>query len=188
MNDFIEKFYLSDLSICDEIIDFFESCAEKTSGSVRTIGGNLIVDNSTKNCIESVLDSNKPLYSKYIELLQHCCEEYVIKYPFSNEYSPWRICEGINIQKYHPGQSFGAYHTERIGRNGMQSSRHLVFMTYLNTVQQGGETEFYHQNLFVKPEKGLTLIWPVDWTHTHRGIPAFQETKYIATGWYNYVD
>jgi len=41
--------------------------------------------------------------------------------------------------------------------------------------------------LKVKPEKGLTLIWPADWTFTHRGIPSMSETKYIVTGWYNYI-
>ena len=38
----------------------------------------------------------------------------------------------------------------------------------------------------VKPEKGLTLIWPADWTFTHRGVPSSTETKYIVTGWFNY--
>jgi hypothetical protein len=188
MTNFVEKFYLQNLSVCNEIIDFFESHPEKTSGMVSSSEGSLFLDNTTKNCTEVVLDNNEQLYWKYVNSLQVCCEEYVIKYPFSNSYSPWRICEGINIQKYQPRESFNAYHTERIGRNGLQSSRHLVFMTYLNTVNTGGETEFYHQQLFVKPEKGLTVIWPADWTHTHRGIPAPQETKYIVTGWYNYVD
>jgi len=27
------------------------------------------------------------------------------------------------------------------------------------------------------------LIWPADWTHTHRGIVAPNEEKIIATGW-----
>ena len=37
----------------------------------------------------------------------------------------------------------------------------------------------------VKPEKGLTLIWPADWTFTHRGIPSPQE-QYIVTGWLSF--
>ena len=35
-----------------------------------------------------------------------------------------------------------------------QASRHMVFMTYLNDVSDGGETEFYHQDVKVKAEKG----------------------------------
>ena len=37
----------------------------------------------------------------------------------------------------------------------------------------------------VQPRKGLTVIWPADWTHTHRGVPSPSQDKYIATGWYN---
>ena len=60
-------------------------------------------------------------------------------------------------------------------------------MTYLtDVVGEGGETEFYYQKLKIKPKKGLTLIWPSDWTHTHRGIPAPDEEKVIITGWIHY--
>ena len=51
-----------------------------------------------------------------------------------------------------------------------------------------GETEFFHQKIKVKPQKGLTIIWPAEWTHTHRGIVSPTQTKYIMTGWYNFVD
>jgi hypothetical protein len=60
-------------------------------------------------------------------------------------------------------------------------------MTYLNDVESGGETEFLYQNLKIKPQKGLTLIWPTDWTHTHRGIPSMEEEKMIVTGWVHYL-
>ena len=56
-------------------------------------------------------------------------------------------------------------------------------MTYLNDVKDGG-TEFLYQNLKTKAEKGLTLIWPSAWTHTHKGIISPTKEKYIITGWY----
>ena len=58
-------------------------------------------------------------------------------------------------------------------------------MTYLNDVKNGGETEFYWQKIKIKPKKGLTLIWPTEFTHLHRGIPTPIEEKYIVTGWFN---
>ena len=30
------------------------------------------------------------------------------------------------------------------------------------------------------------VIWPTDFTHTHRGIVAPKEEKWIATGWFNF--
>jgi hypothetical protein len=59
-------------------------------------------------------------------------------------------------------------------------------MTYLNDVFEGGETEFYYQNIKVNARKGLTLVWPADWTHTHRGLVSNTQEKYIVTGWLNY--
>ena len=40
----------------------------------------------------------------------------------------------------------------------------------------------------IKAVKGKTVIWPTDFTHTHRGIVSPTEHKYIATGWFNFFD
>ena len=40
------------------------------------------------------------------------------------------------------------------------------------------------QKLKTEAECGLTLIWPSDWTYTHRGVVSNSHTKYIITGWY----
>ena len=71
-------------------------------------------------------------------------------------------------------------------RGGSKSTilRHLVLL--LNTVDDGGETEFFYQQYKCKAVKGKTVIWPADWTHTHRGIVAPTEDKYIITGWYSF--
>ena len=57
-------------------------------------------------------------------------------------------------------------------------------MTYLNDVK-AGETGFLYQKLKIKPKKGLTLVWPAIWTHTHKGH-IVKSDKYIITGYYNY--
>ena len=61
----------------------------------------------------------------------------------------------------------------------------LVFMTYLNDVSDGG-TRFLNQDIITPAIKGLTLIWPTDWTHTHCGQISQNNIKYIATGWFSY--
>ena len=66
----------------------------------------------------------------------------------------------------------------------MITNRALVYMTYLNTVTDQGETEFKYQKTKYKPVKGKSLIWPTDFTHTHRGIPSPTQEKWIATGWF----
>ena len=54
-------------------------------------------------------------------------------------------------------------------------------MTYLDSQDEGGETEFLYYDISVKPIKGLTLIWPAEWSHTHRGN-VVKTDKYIVTG------
>ena len=50
-------------------------------------------------------------------------------------------------------------------------------------------TEFYYfPDLKIQARKGLTLIWPAGWTHTHRGVVSNVDEKYIVTGWFSFYD
>ena len=104
---------------------------------------------------------------------------------FANNVESFMISEPVQIQYYEPYDGYRAIHTERDG-NDVTMKRHLVFMTYLNTVEDGGGTEFIYQRHKYKAVKGKTLIWPTDWTHTHRGLVSPTEDKHIITGWYSF--
>lgn len=183
--EFINGWYVDDPTVCEFLIDFFEASDRQLPGRVLTG-----VDKSVKDSIDLTIavDYKDPVYQRYLDQLIPVVEEYIVRYPMCNRYSPWGIVEDIRIQKYHPGGGFHQWHTERVSARQLDTSRHLAFMTYLNTVEDAGETEWYHQKLKIKPDKGLTVIWPTDWTYTHRGIPSYTETKYIMTGWFNFMD
>ena len=173
--------YLEDLSICDRLIQFHKNSSEKEPGCTGS-GVNIEVKDST-----DVVLSNDALAQEYLINLQKVTNKYIEKFPFCNKYSSWNITEKIQIQHYEPPkQAYKSWHTERYTSYLPASTRHLVFMTYLNDVHDGGETEWYHQNIKLSPRKGLTAIWPVDWTYTHRGTVSKTEHKYIVTGWYSY--
>ncbi len=181
-NNFILQQYLTDQKICDDIINFFENSNQKVDG---TCGGliNKEIKDSTDICLD--LNCNIDSINSYLIEIHNIIEKYTSIYKFSNtQHYWWGITELFNIQRYRPNQGFYKWHFERA--NPASSLRHLVFMTYLNDVNDGGETEWYYQKLKIKPKKGLTVIWPVDWTFTHRGIPSKTETKYIITGWFSY--
>ena len=124
----------------------------------------------------------------YFSQLQNCVDHYIETFKWCNECDPWNIAERVNVQYYPPGAGYHQWHSERGTQIYPNCTRHLVFMTYLNDVTDGGETEFFYQNIKIKPEKGLTLIWPVDWTYTHRGVVSPSQEKYIITGWFNFVE
>ena len=114
-------------------------------------------------------------------------DEYVKKYQWSNaSKAQFGILERINIQFYKPGEAFHGWHFERGSSDFPACGRHLVWMTYLNDVNDGGGTEFFHQEKITTARKGKTVIWPADWTYTHRGVVSNTEHKYIITGWLNY--
>ena len=179
-NNFIDGYYLSDLSICDSLIEYFETSKNKILG--ETGQG---VDKKIKDSLDLPLKTNnltKDLHS-YFKELSKIINLYKKKYKFCDEkISQWGVEEDFNIQKYKPSQAYHGWHCER--GNIYSSKRHLVFMTNLNDVERGGETEWYYQKVKVKPEKGLTIIWSADWTFTHKGHTTIDEDKYIITGWF----
>ena len=186
MKNFIEIDFIRE-SICDELIDFFKSRPDKFSAHFRRGEQDCQIDESVKSGLEIAINPFSIELKEYLIDLQKCLNNYIKKYPYSNGYSAFTIKENIKIQYYKPGQGFLKFHTERGGPYEPISARHLVFMTYLNTIEDGGGTEFYHQNYITSAEKGKTVIWPADWTHTHRGIISKNEEKYIITGWYSFV-
>lgn len=186
--NFIHEEFLEDISVCDKLIDYFERNPNKREGSTYgTKNNRATIDKKQKDSIDCSLELCDVRY-EYTKNLKKIVENYIEKFPMCNIYSPWAISKNVNIQKYNPGGGFHRWHTERVGcENPYIVSRHLVFMTYLNDVTDGGGTEFFHQNFITKPKKGLTLIWPADWTYTHRGQVSPSQTKYIVTGWFNYT-
>jgi hypothetical protein len=191
LNNFIGGWYMEDTQLLDDIVSFFDdpkSYQNKYVGCVG-VGEDLIEDASLKDDTELWINHNPELKDRYYSALQSVLDQYMIKYPYSNFYGSFGINHPTKIQKYSPNGGYHIWHTERSNAHPSTVTRHLVFMTYLNdVVGEGGETRFFHQNLKVKPEKGLTLIWPADWTFTHKGIASPTQDKYIITGWFNYLD
>ena len=185
MNEtFIFQDYLQDVSVCDEIINF-----HKTNTSLQGPGGTSGgLDKQSKDSTDVSLYYPNPLLTSYSDQLQQLTQKYFDKYKFAYPPGQWGILEGVNIQHYGLGGGFFAAHSERNGGVFPMSKRFLVFMTYLNDVTDGGQTEFYYQDLAIQPKKGLTVIWPTDWTHTHRGVTSHTQEKYIITGWLSYLD
>ena len=59
------------------------------------------------------------------------------------------------------------------------SGRYMVFLWYLNTVEQGGETEFCDLGIKVAPRAGRLLMFPPYWMFQHAGRPPVSGDKYI---------
>ena len=174
---------LDDVSLCDALIDYHNNNLEyKSSGEVGK-GVDKKIKASTDVFIHG--GNQNPMIHMYMQEVMNIVTKYVEKYNLKNMVD-LALKETWNIQHYKPNEGFFGWHCERTFYASHQ--RALVFMTYLNDVTDGGETEFYWQKVKTKPIKGKTVIWPTDFTHLHRGIPSPTQHKYIATGWMNYFD
>ena len=91
--------------------------------------------------------------------------------------------EYMIIKYKHPDDGYFGWHTDW-GPMPEFIGRQLVAQFYLNDVEDGGETEFYHQKKKVKPKKGRLVIWPVGFTHTHKGNNPISNDKYVLSCWF----
>lgn len=92
----------------------------------------------------------------------------------------------INAQRYAVGEGgYPYWHSEIYPQQQSTEALHrvLLFMFYLNDVEDGGETEFFYQKQKIKPKAGTMVIAPAGFTHTHRGNVPLSNNKYILTSW-----
>ena len=181
METFIQETMLEDTSICDRLIEYHKHNMEYKSKGITT-GSNL--DKISTDVTVFIGSKNKIIHSYLLEVMK-ATSLYLKTYNLKKMFTV-TLRESFNIQHYAPNEGYLGWHCERSSTQTNQ--RALVFMTYLNDVTDGGETEFQYQKLKVKPVKGKMVIWPTDFTHLHRGITSPTQEKYIATGWYNFVD
>ena len=182
-DSFIGGWYISK-KICDELVSYFKD--NKSQHLKGTIGDNY-ENNVKKKSIELLINCDFFIkkFSNYFSEFNKCLELYKKKYKHSN----YNICHygfqrNIKIQYYKKGWGFKNWHKENDGWPE-NITRHLVFMTYLNDVDDGG-TDFLYQKLTTPAKKGLTLIWPAGWTHTHKGQISKTKEKYILTSWLDF--
>ncbi|MEE2826986.1 MAG: 2OG-Fe(II) oxygenase [Planctomycetota bacterium] len=92
----------------------------------------------------------------------------------------------LNLQKYTRGTGgYHHWHSECYPREENCETLHrvLLFMFFLNTVDEGGQTDFYYQQQSVAPQAGRMVIAPAGFTHTHKGNVPISSDKYIVTSW-----
>ena len=98
----------------------------------------------------------------------------------------YKLSETIKIQKTIPT---GGYHLWHCEQASIVSGRRLMLaILYLNTVEDGGETEFLYQRKRVSAQAGTLMLCPAGFTHTHRGNPPLSGDKYIMNTWLEFIN
>jgi hypothetical protein len=183
--------------ICNDIINYFEAETDTYQG-VTGAGLNkdikdtldFQIPNKNENTssrwskirtlLEKELNNNVKKYVKCInDSVSIEEEESHHKYKVFNKYVSF---ETLQIQKYQKSKGRYIYHNDFSTDWKEKKYRVITFLWYLNTIEEGGETEFWN-TYKVKPETGKLLLFPATWTYPHRGMMPISDNKYIITGW-----
>ena len=183
---FIGCWNLEDSGLCNEIIQFFNNNKNLQKQGVTFVGKNLNVKSRIDISVNPNDLKNKKfaILKRYINELHKCYLDYQNQWPFLKSILKDIGIGRFNIGEYSVGDHFAALHSERTSLESLH--RLFAWMTYLNDVDDGGQTNFNHYGIKIKPETGKTLIWPAEWTHAHTGEILKSGTKYIVTGWIHF--
>ena len=187
---FIGSWLLNPPLVCSDLVKYFELNKEKQAKGITSQGRTTSVE--SKNSVDITLSPNEinlpgnEVFMRYFESLFDCHKDYIKQWPFAGKFLGKMEIGKFVLTRYQSGGHFQKIHTERSDLSTLH--RVLVWMTYLNDVEDGGGTYFEHYGLEVQPKQGLTLIWPAEWTHAHKGGLVQSGSKYIITGWMHFSE
>ena len=186
--NFIGSWIIDPLSLCDDLINHFERNVSRQRMGITSGGQNLDVKDRLDISIhpKQLNEPGNEVFVIYMNSLFSCYKDYLTQWPPLKGIGERLEVGMFNLGRYNPGQHFQGIHSERSGLDTLH--RVLAWMTYLNDVEDGGETYFINYDLNIRPQKGLTIIWPADWTHAHKGNIVLDGSKYMITGWMNFPE
>tara|TARA_B100001248_G_C27294286_1_gene413981 strand:- start:354 stop:929 length:576 start_codon:yes stop_codon:yes gene_type:complete len=172
-----------DLDICDKLVEFYDTCTYLTKRKYESNPFNDAKGNGKDSLdlhCHTMLAKNEECLDNYLKKLIQCVDEYYHVYPQAGQIE-CHVSPLFNIQRYEPNGGYKVWHFER-GAQRENRERYLVWMTYLSDNPDGG-TEWMYQDKYISAKKGKTVIWPAEWTHTHRGVIDENLPKTLITGW-----
>tara|TARA_R100000808_G_scaffold18202_1_gene39987 strand:- start:887 stop:1429 length:543 start_codon:yes stop_codon:yes gene_type:complete len=165
---------------CNNLIEWFENNIDKANPG--GVGYNKL--SNREICLEVKTQND---YFNLGQTLVSSIESFKSAYPPINKYiGKWVINNFVQLVKYDPNHYYSDIHCENDGHPKFLK-RVFAWMIFLNDIKEGGGTKFLFQDFIAEPKAGDFYIWSAAWTHLHQGINAPKETKYIVTGWCDYV-
>ena len=167
-------------TVCEQIIEQFESQLEQGYLQPRNTEHAQDTQQFVAEWDQIRQLRGRGVVEPFLTRFWQCWADYESAYPVLRKPTPWQILS-MKVQRTDPTQGYHSWHYE--ADTDDNSRRASAFTLYLNTVDEGGETEFLYQQQRVQATQGTVVVWPAGYTHAHRGNPPFNTSKYILTGW-----
>lgn len=185
--------------LCNEIIELYEE-PEVIKNQGCTIGG---INKNIKDTTDFIIPKSDNPDNKWYKIekflyreLSNNLKKYLKQinndnYKSENNYNiDTTLFKGeqlevrdFMIQKYEKNIGKYIYHNDFAIERDTHKYRVITFLWYLNTIEEGGETEFW-DNYKIKPKVGKLILFPATWCFPHRGNVPISNNKYIITGWF----
>lgn len=180
-------------SDCDSIIEEVEKVTKDFNSGVRFNlakvhageNGTLLSTNRTNSDLGLTdaaqhNDFFRELNNSFFFTLAEAVEWYRANYEINE---PMYHIEGYNLLRYQTGQEYKAHYD-----GGTAGHRGLSPILYLNDEYKGGELEFVHYKIKIKPNAGSLFLFPPFYTHAHIAHPVTEGTKYAIVTWLHDTD
>ncbi len=182
-------FYVQELisqDLCRRCIEFYQQDPRKHAGYTSSAAGESQLEVEVKVSTDLGVETEGLWKPVFVEL--HAAVTAVVQSIAAQcsalQAAPLQ-CTGYKIQHYRRNEGHFRWHFDALGPGGWE--RQLAVIIYLNTVDEGGETCFYRQDLKVKPVAGNALFFPPFWTHMHCGEIPRSGDKYIISSFIRFV-
>ena len=130
---------------------------------------------------------------KYIEpitnAMKQCFQRYIHNLPDFATYFPHQFSlEQYRVKKY-KNDNIDVFEDHVDVHDYTSARRFLACLFYLNTIEQGGETEFLlsTHNKVIQPIQGSVVVFPPNWQFPHRGRKTISDNKYILSSYFHFV-
>jgi len=188
MNNYIyQKHNSLSKNNCNKIIELFEKETNSKYEGVTFSGLNKNIKNTTDYSINKNDNNWTDIYNLLVLELQINLKNYINSLYINSFDEKYKYFENSDlstndfmIQRYIKSHGKYIYHHDFSKRS--TEHRVITFLWYLNTIEEGGETEFWG-NYKIKPEEGKLIFFPSLWCFPHCGSVPISDNKYIITGW-----
>jgi Rps23 Pro-64 3,4-dihydroxylase Tpa1-like proline 4-hydroxylase len=130
-----------------------------------------------KSILDSDNEEKKDLYLKTEKWIDGPLKDFIAMYQVEET-----VAGPFVYIKYEKSDNFG-HHID----DGKRYPRTVSISAYLNDDYSGGELEFKHFNLTIKPKKGDIVVFSSAFPYMHKVNPVIEGTRYAIVNWYRYA-
>lgn len=166
-----------DRELCLSVIDLFDRDPNKQRGRIRR-SADVFYDERTKRSLDLEITGEGPwrdILRKIHPQIEACIAHYLSKSPVLQSFD--LQATGYKIQMYPKNEGYFRWHADGVGPAAR--NRVVAMVLYLNDVEKGGDTEFFHQQIKIAPTAGHLVLFPTGWNYMHCGHVPESGDKYI---------